>query len=199
MFLFHSKKHTGMQVSKNQIIEIREITLTCFNLLKKQGMGKLWHFIMATLLDMPPNRSWQSLRQTPRIRITAPQKWTWKRKIWSLQCAIFFNSSPIPRVNPKSWAWSTEPFIIWVHQLPSHVYPVFILSNSLQPPGGILPFLCHPDHERHVLLPQPGMDGILLFPKAVWQIPSLLLESFLWNPSDWASFVNFFSTENVPL
>lgn len=41
IFHFHSKKHTGMKVNENQIIEIRERTLTCFNLLKKQAVCKL--------------------------------------------------------------------------------------------------------------------------------------------------------------
>ena len=95
---------------------------------------------------MPDNWSWQSLWWTPMDKNYYFTEWPWKRKIWSLQCLVFFNSSPILRVNPKSWAWSTKPSIIGVHRLPSHVYPVLVIPNSLNCPGGILPFPCHQDH-----------------------------------------------------
>ena len=79
------------------------------------------------------------------LKITTPQ-WPWKRKIWPLQCLVFFSSSPVIRENPKSWAWLTKPFITVVHQWPCYMYLVLVTSNSVHHPGGTVPFPCHHDH-----------------------------------------------------
>lgn len=42
-------------------------------------------------------------------------------------------------MNPKSWAWSIKPFIIWIHRLPSHMYPVLVISNYSLPPEPFSP------------------------------------------------------------